>query len=388
MHQKSWLLAILIGLLFWRPAGTNADSFTVEKIVDFETAIPGGKSTFKGFHNSSIGDGEDVAFRGRGKNGQRGVYLDKGGILSVLANEKTVLPGGGLLGTIHYVSMNRNGQVVFEAKSSNSRSGIYVGNGAKLVLVADDQTAIPGGTGNFTSLKNPRITDDGQVVFEGKGDGEQRGIYRDVKGVLSVVADTNTVLPGGAGLLATVRHLLINNNGQTVFEAKGSSGRRGIYLDLGGNLAVVADRTTLVPDGKGKFKKLRKPSLDANENVVFKGKGRYGELGIYAGVGGNLTVVANRHTAVPGGVGNFSWFGFASVDDGYVAFLASSSDKSGLFTNLGGTLASVLSLGDMLDGKKVATIRLFEPDGLKGNSLVFKVIFDDASRGIYRASLH
>jgi hypothetical protein len=67
--------------------------------------------------------------------------------------------------------------------------------------IADTGTAIPGGTGNFTSLTNPQVSL-GDVVFGGNGSGGQRGIYRFNPLALpptpySVIVDGNTVLPPG-----------------------------------------------------------------------------------------------------------------------------------------------------------------------------------------------
>jgi hypothetical protein len=124
--------------------------------------------------------------------------------------------------------------------------------------------------------------------------------------------------------------------------------------------------------------------MDAEAEIAFKAKGKSDQRGIYIDVGGNLAVVADHNTAIPGGAGNFTLFGVPSIDNGHVAFTANGDNQGGLYTTLGGSLTKVLALGDPLAGKIVTEI-IFRPDGLKGNNVVFKVIFGDSSRGIYRA---
>ena len=61
--------------------------------------------------------------------------------------------------------------------------------------IADLNTLIPSGSGNFTGFGSPSL-DGGNVAFQGFGSG-QSGIYTDIDG-LDVVADRNTPIPGGS----------------------------------------------------------------------------------------------------------------------------------------------------------------------------------------------
>ncbi len=379
--------AAFIGLLFGTPLHARADSFNFEKIADFNTVITGGKKTLTGLHDPSINDQGQVLFRARGKSGQRGVYVYQGGILSVVADANTVLPGeAGVLTGVHDLAMNDSGEVVFEATGSSGQQGIYFKAGGSLAVVADRKTSIPGGSGNFTNLSAPFISKQGEVLFKGDGENDQHGIYSYRGGILAIVADTKTAIPAGKKFFVNFRHLSINRAGQVVFNGKGHSEQRGIYIHMGDRLVVVADRNTPLPDGSKTFKAFRKASIDAEAEVAFKAKGKSDQRGIYTDIGGNLAVVADHNTAIPGGAGNFNLFGIPSIDSGHVAFTANGDNQGGLYTTLGGSLTKVLALGDPLAGKTVTEI-IFRPDGLKGNNVIFKVIFDDSSRGIYRAVL-
>ena len=144
-----WGAALVIAV----PAALAAPlEFTFTKIADTNTPIPGGTGTFTGFGVAPSIDGGDVAFIGFGDPGftALGIYSTVGGTLGVVANLNT---------------------------------------------------PIPGGTGNFTNLgsnfDNPSI-DGGVVAFHGTGTGQQ-GIYSKVGGTLGAVADLNTPIPGGTG---------------------------------------------------------------------------------------------------------------------------------------------------------------------------------------------
>ncbi|CAN0523241.1 unnamed protein product, partial [Scytosiphon promiscuus] len=63
--------------------------------------------------------------------------------------------------------------------------------------VADKNTMIPGGTGNFTSFLPPVPIGGDDVAFLGRGSSDQEGIYTSIGGTLAVVADLNTIIPGG-----------------------------------------------------------------------------------------------------------------------------------------------------------------------------------------------
>lgn len=67
-----------------------------------------------------------------------------------------------------------------------------------------------------------------------------------------------------------------------------------------------------------------------------------------------------------------------------MAFVGTGDDQGGLYTTLGGSLKKVLSTGEVLDGKSVSEI-IFRPDGLRGHTVAFKVIFADSTRGLFVA---
>jgi hypothetical protein len=68
--------------------------------------------------------------------------------------------------------------------------------GQTFTRIADTQTAVPGGTGTFTVFADARAIGSGEVAFIGYDSALAPGIYSYQGGLLGVVADTHTTVPG------------------------------------------------------------------------------------------------------------------------------------------------------------------------------------------------
>jgi hypothetical protein len=123
------------------------------------------------------------------------------------------------------------------------------------VKIADKDTPIPGGTGNFTFLGQPAVSG-GVVAFVGERETSpfQSGIYTrslDDPVSLAVRYDRNTPVPGSGGALKFgVFSGVMIRDGSVVFR---NGVHNGIYSDVGGSLHVVANNTTAIPGGTGTF---------------------------------------------------------------------------------------------------------------------------------------
>ena len=85
-----------------------------------------------------------------------------------------------------------------------------MGGSLRRVAVTDNGiisgTNIPDGIGEFTGFGNflsgpaqaPSIGGN-SIAFYGEGSGGQQGIYAEINGTLTRIADTNTAIPGGGG---------------------------------------------------------------------------------------------------------------------------------------------------------------------------------------------
>ena len=241
-----------------------------------------------------------------------------------VADLNSPIPGGLGNFTSFFSPSLSGGNVAFRGLGSSGQSGIYADIGG-LKLIADENTAVPGGSGNFTGFGPPSISGS-NLSFQGVGS-SQNGIYVD-NGGLSVVADLNTPIPSGAANFTSFGTPSFDGS-NVAFRGFGS-GQDGIYTDIG-NLNVVADLNTLIPGGTGNFTSFDfdSPLIDSG-NVAFEGFGS-GQNGIYTDIGG-LNVVADLTSPIPGGSGNFTSFQMPSLDDGSVAFRGLGSGQNGIYT--------------------------------------------------------
>jgi hypothetical protein len=216
--------------------------------------------------------------------------------------------------------------------------------------VADTGTAIPGGSGNFTTFSAPSIS--GSTVAFGDGNGQ--GIYTGSAsgGSLALVANLNT---GGTGSFTSFGVPTIS--GPTVAFVGAKNSQVGIYIGpaSGGSLTKVVDLSSAIPNGSGNFITIGSPSISGS-TVAFLGNGSE-QQGIYtaSASGGSLARVADLNTAVPGGSGTFQLFGntVPSISGSTVTFLGGfSNNQQGIYTGSasGGSVARVADFTTAIPG--------------------------------------
>ena len=131
-----------------------------------------------------------------------GVYLCDNGTLSVVAETTTHVPPN-LTST--FVSLGgprlSGNSIAFFGEDNLGVSGVYLASAGGLTRIADTNTPIPGGNGNFVLLGGYDV-DGNDVVFRGEDVDELPGIYLATNGTIEVLADTNTPIPGGTGNFA------------------------------------------------------------------------------------------------------------------------------------------------------------------------------------------
>jgi hypothetical protein len=84
-----------------------------------------------------------------------------------------------------------------------ARSTPSFGQGAPtFTRIADTQTAVPGGTGTFTTFADWRAIEGGRIAFVAFDSGSGQGIYGWNGSTLSVIADTHTLVPNTTSTFA------------------------------------------------------------------------------------------------------------------------------------------------------------------------------------------
>lgn len=236
----------------------------------------------------------------------------------------------------------------------------------ELRTIADVDTVAPGGTGNFTNFGklagfSPAISGD-NIAF-GAGTEQSAGIYAQIDGQLIVVADTTTHMPGTASHFG---FSLFNGSGPTIsgrnvaFAAPTLERGDAIWAKINGEFVLIADRDTLVPGSTGTFRSFgsgngARPSI-SGENVAFIAIRADGLNGIYARIDGELRVVADTDTLVPGETVLFRNFAVLdgtspSISGRNVAFggIWDAGDpflRGGIFALINGELRAIAKTGD------------------------------------------
>ena len=370
-----------------------AQSITFIRVADTNTPIPGGTGSFTALDRHPSMRGGNVAFRAEGSDGQVGAYTEISGVLGLVADTNTPIPGGSgsftefgasLGGSVSFDGLN----VVFRGLGSSDQDGVYTDEGGTLRIVADTNTPIPGGTGNFAGFRFDPSIDSGSTAFAG-GDTTGplfRGVYTEIGGALSVVADSSTPVPGGTGNFSSFD--IVSMDGTDMAFRAFAPGFLGLITHIDGVFNVVMDRDTPIPGDTGNFTLFGAATLDGG-NVVFLG-GKASDLtGVYTDLGGTLRVVADKNTPVPLGTGNFTSFFFgpvAAIDNGNIAFMGARFSSSGMYAEMQGSLMKVVDETDTLGTE--STIWLDGgPEALGGNEVAFWAEFSDGSEAIFVATI-
>lgn len=375
--------------------------YVVVRIADTRTFIPGRFERFQELGVPSF-DGGTVAFRADGASGAKGVYASTASGLSKVADLDTPVPGASGNFTFFpppsiagRVSVDSDGSVAFIASHSGGR-GVYTNATGVLTPLVDDTFPVPGNPGgqygNFFRISY----DGGRIAFTAVSDGFLQGLYfADGTEVLRI-ADQSTPIPGGTGtftdfgLSSFVGNPSLHGD-EVVFTSKGDNRQSGVYVDRAGVLSVVADQTTLIPGTTTTFPPFG-GSADVRDGAVAFDNG-----GIYRWSGGTIEKVADRQTRIPGGLFlRFTSFGAPSIDEGRVAFQGEASYlilqylfirlKTGIYTDLRDDLLAVVSrsLFQRIDGKLVKDL-FSDAEALSDGMFAFKATFANGSEGVYVA---
>jgi hypothetical protein len=192
-----------------------------------------------------------ITFCVKDNSGQVREYVSNGeGSISLLAGEETPIPNGtGTFTGFDVFSSISDGNVAFSGKGAAGHSGIYINVDGKLNVVADTTTRIPDADGTFTDLEITEgltaafggLSLDGEdVAFYGYGPGGHRGVYARIGGTLAMVADTNTPIPDGSGNFQFFEHFHgpSLHGGTVVFDGL-TPESAGLYTNFGGSLSKI-----------------------------------------------------------------------------------------------------------------------------------------------------
>ncbi|WP_226894853.1 DUF3237 domain-containing protein [Luteolibacter marinus] len=222
---------------------------------------------------------------------------------SVFPGYPTPLPHNGIAGGTMDPS---SGNIAFYIRPSNDPvlpSALMYWQDGSATLIAKQGDTIPGRQSTFNSFNLAALpfADAGEVIFQAAGTGGVAGIYR-WNGSIQAIVDDDTPAPGG-GVLGTPLGGAVRNGSDVAFSGGGGVGQPRIYKMTGGQLSVVADTFTPVPGGTGDFASYT--SLQIKDgSVVFIGSrtGTPREYGIYTDIGGKVEAIVDVRTDFGGRV--------------------------------------------------------------------------------------
>ncbi len=282
--------------------------------------------------------------------------------------------------------------------STELGGGVYVWRDGAVSLVADMSTPIPGGAGTFNAIEDafgfgpfshPPI-DGGHIAFRAASESpRQRGVYTSIGSVLDVAANLETPIPEGEGNFVFLSAEISIERGSVAFRGEGVNFQRGIYTNLTGELTKVADLGDPVPGGTGNFTSVEYPWIDGGR-VLFTGEGANGQQGIYIFQDGINSLVVDRNTPIPEGTGTFTDFLFnasqPSISGEYVAFRGLGiGGQQGLYLAAPDSVRKIVDRWDGIDGKIIRSLGM-GPQSLVGTTLYFQVCFTDGTCAIYASA--
>lgn len=381
-----------------------AATYTYQKVVDTATSIPGGMGKFSGFYRPAISAGE-VAFRAYAQatpDSPIGIYRwSSGGPITVVADQSSQPPGGPTFDSFLEPVIS-HGDVVFGGgflvDGRVAYTGIYRGSGGTLDTLVDGSATIPGAVTQFVNVRGYNYRD-GELVFLGQARDENGsgidGIFRVSSGTPSLIADSDTPVPGAP----TFTFWLFQSNpaffgAQVAFSADNSftgEPMTGVFLaDADNTLSTVLN--THYSNYFDLSASAQRLSFCAAGSAVYQY--RDGQL--------TQPVVIHRTRVPDAPLLPINAIGSAAVSGDAWAFTGGFQVSIsipfpefplvfdipihfGLYADFGGGWEAVVTQGTVIDGKRVRRITL-GPQGFDGAQFVFRLDFTDGSQAIYVAT--
>jgi hypothetical protein len=382
---------------------TAEAAYTFTKIADTATTAPGAAVPFSTFSDVCY-DGTNIAFIGRtdGASGPEAIYQWNGSTLSRVVNAGDPVPSS-LQSFVNVQNLSLDsGRIVFQASNSHdfqqsTFEGVYTNLGGSLRRVVDSTMTMPGSTAVFRDLvgfgvpsHDVAIKGD-TIVFSGFGmPGGQfdEGVYRETAGVLSVVANRSTTLPGQTEPNVFYRGEIDVDDGHVLFSGD------GLYTTAPtGSIRTVFDSNSSLPELTPPVSEIA-PNMFSLDNgvaafITTPQNGAFEKFLYTQQPDGTNRLIVRESRTNP--VTNSSFTDlkmYYSLSNNQVLFSGWSSfggeSVDGLYLSTDTGFEAVISDLDTLDGKNLTGLDVFKESLINGN-FAFEATFSDGSSGIYFA---
>lgn len=293
-------------------------------------AAPSGAGMFTQVANSPHNSGTNTVFHAFTTVGTRGIYANIAGSLQIIANRNTTLPGGGHAQAFGFHPSIEGDQIAFSGGTSSTAYGIYSWHAGSISSVAVTDTPVPGHPSRvYGSFEDAPVLAGGRVAFMSVSGGITiYGANPDGTDVQTIVQNNDPV-PGGNGNFVNLEKL--DFDGQSyLFVGASTNGTQGIYRASHGIVTVVADTHTHIPGATGNFSDfgfLTELGI-SDGNVAFITTGGGGRLGIYGDFGDGLTKVIGVSDVLDGKTIADLKFGREGLEGNTLAFYARFTDQT------------------------------------------------------------
>lgn len=329
----------------------------------------------------AINDAGQVAFWGATRSLDAGIFVGRGGVLTLIVNTsgKFSFLGVG-------PSINNRGRVAFLGGLDSGDAGYFTSDGATITRIADSSG--PFDFQRIPTLDNlfgePVLNDRGRVAFRADLDQGGKGIFSNTRGDTGTIADTTS------GLITFGITPDLNQRGTVVFSA-GTAPVPGT-IEVDGQMVPIAelfqnagifigqdDQLTAIADpNDGLILFGSSPAINDQGTVAFIGVAATGEVGVFTGRGNDLTPIADS-------AGSFSSFRGVDINNaGTVAYLADfDGGGSGLFVGS----QQVIATGDELNGSTVVELNFLNKGLNNQDTVAFWAKLADGRSGVFRADV-
>ncbi len=269
---------------------------------------------------------------------------------SRIADSATPIPGGaGTFAGPFSAPAVSAGHVVFGGNRVNGYvTGIYTNLTGPLSRVADSTATIPGTTTHYGGFLNQVSMDGTTISFDGFG-GSIGGIASSQSGSLVGIVDTSTPLPPGGSLFSTPNPstAFYSRRGPNAAFLTGDPVHPGgpavaLYGWTSGTYHRLLDTSTPMPGGTGNFASMDFMSMGGS--TVFVSTTDAVNLGgIYAvdASGGPITTIVDPNTPAPDGSGTFSIVRPVAASGNNLCFTGGTASQVGLYARVNGSLITI-----------------------------------------------
>lgn len=360
-------------------------------------AVPGITGvTFSSLSGASVNNLGEIAFQARLSDGRTGIFkLSHGQISAIALSGQSMAGSPGLsFGQMGWPVINDSSAIAFIASiqgSTPNLQGLFVVSGASVNKVFDTVTTIPGTSDQASrGIQNPQLNNNGEMAITAYLASGTTAILKFSNGVVS------SVIPD-----AQSQSFSLNNKGDIAF----LGGDGGIHLFSGGINQLVIQSGQTVPNTTLVLNDLSGPGMNNEGDLVFVTNNT--PIGLFSRIwqpnalirwrNGTLERIVSANDPVPGTSNAAFVHIFAPLIDnsGRIIFISlfningsnGSQSSYGLFDYDNGNLSVLVQEGQTLAGVGKSTETGYYPDVNDLGIVTFRSSLDTGSSGIFLLNL-